>query len=155
MKFLFRHIHRFLVNFFRCGVTGWCMEILYTSFQSFRKKNPKLTGTTSLWMFPIYGMAAALEPIFYLCRKKSCHTRGICYALIIFGAEYLSGYLLNKKKSCPWNYSNCKWNIHSLIRLDFFPLWFTTGLIMEHMVTKTPLPEKHRLPSAARKQDHP
>ena len=50
-------------NFFRCGMIGWTMEILWTGLHAFRIRNPKLTGSSSLWMFPIYGSAAFLAPI--------------------------------------------------------------------------------------------
>ena len=45
-------------NFFICGLAGWCMEIVFTSFGTFLHGDPRLLGHTSLWMFPIYGMAA-------------------------------------------------------------------------------------------------
>ena len=44
-------------------MAGWCMEILWTGLHSFRVRDPKLTGHSSLWMFPIYGCAAFLEPL--------------------------------------------------------------------------------------------
>ena len=37
---------------------------------------------------------------------------------------------------CPWDYSQCRANIHGLIRLDFAPLWFAVGLLFEQL-TKT------------------
>ena len=39
------------------------MEILWTSLHAFRVRNLKLTGRSSLWMFPIYGSAAFLTPV--------------------------------------------------------------------------------------------
>ena len=42
-------------NFFICGLTGWCMEILFTSAGSLLKRDGRLIGQTSVWMFPIYG----------------------------------------------------------------------------------------------------
>ena len=48
-------------NFFVCGLTGWCMEILFTSTGSFLKQDKRLIGRTSVWMFPIYGTAAELH----------------------------------------------------------------------------------------------
>ena len=42
-------------NFLICGLTGWCMEILFTSAGSLARHDGRLIGQTSLWMFPIYG----------------------------------------------------------------------------------------------------
>ena len=42
-------------SFLLCGLCGWCMEILFTALHSLRRRDLRLTGNTSLWMFPIYG----------------------------------------------------------------------------------------------------
>ena len=89
-------------NFLICGLTGWCMEILFTSFHSIQKKDFRLKGQTSLWMFPIYGMAAFIKPLYRLIRKKSILIRGSIYSFFIFLGEYLSGTFLKKRGLCPW-----------------------------------------------------
>ena len=62
-------------NFFRCGITGWCMEICFTALGALPGKNRELTGHTSLWMFPIYGCAAFLAPVSRLAAAgKTYHT---------------------------------------------------------------------------------
>lgn len=35
-------------NFIRCGICGWCLELLWTGFLSFRRREWKLTGHSSL-----------------------------------------------------------------------------------------------------------
>ena len=124
----------FLHNFLICGLTGWCMEILFTAFHSFRQRDLTLKGNTSLWMFPIYGCASALSPIMRLLRKKALFLRGLTYMSLIFSAEYLTGRLLEKRQLCPWNYSRSRWNIKNLIRLDYAPFWFGAGLLFEKML---------------------
>jgi len=57
------------------------------------------------------------------------------YALCIFTAEYASGFFLQKKELCPWNYGRARWNIGRVIRLDYAPCWIITGLLMEHAIT--------------------
>ena len=47
-------------KFVACGVLGWCMEIVFTGLGSLRKNEHSLTARTSIWMFPIYGMACFL-----------------------------------------------------------------------------------------------
>lgn len=56
----------FAANFLKCGLAGWCMEILFTSMDSLRRRDMTLRGNTSLWMFPIYGSAAILAPFSHL-----------------------------------------------------------------------------------------
>lgn len=36
-------------NFIRCGICGWCLELLWTGFLSFRRREWKLTGS----FFPV------------------------------------------------------------------------------------------------------
>ena len=121
--------------FFTCGLTGWCMEIIYTSLYSFRNKNYKLVGNTSIWMFPIYGMASLLYPLCRLLKGKNILLRGGIYTCIIFAGEFLSGTLLQKIKACPWDYSNARLNVKGLIRLDYAPLWFGAGLLFEKILS--------------------
>ena len=56
-------------NFLVCGLTGWCMEILFTSAGSLLKKDGRLIGQTSIWMFPIYGMAVLIRPVYRLIKN--------------------------------------------------------------------------------------
>lgn len=127
----------FTKNFFICGLTGWCMEILFTSFHSFQNHDFRLKGETSVWMFPIYGLAAFIRPIYHLIKKKPPLIRGGFYALGIFSCEYLSGSFLKKHHICPWDYSNAKSNINGLIRLDYAPFWMAAGLIFEKILLFT------------------
>lgn len=123
-------------NFLICGTLGWCMEILWTGFNSLRKKELKLIGNTSIWMFPIYGMAAFLSPICRLLRNKNTFIRGGIYTIFIFTTEFLSGSLLKKYNLCPWNYSKSRFQIKEVIRMDYAPLWFCTGLFFEKILTR-------------------
>ena len=58
-----RHLKTFLIDFMKCGLTGWCMEIIFTALGSLRDRDMTLKGVTSLWMFPIYGCAAVVAPL--------------------------------------------------------------------------------------------
>lgn len=127
--------HRqFLHNFLRCGLIGWCMEIIFTALDSFRRRDMRLMGTTSIWMFPIYGSAALLSPLCRLLSKAPVWIRGLSYMSLIFSAEYLSGRILKKHSRCPWNYGRSRWNIKQVIRLDYAPLWFAAGLLFEQVL---------------------
>ena len=122
-------------NFLTCGLAGWCMEILFTALDSLRRRNFKLMGKTSIWMFPIYGCAAFLLPLFKVMKKFSVRVRGSIYAICIFIGEFISGSFLSKRNLCPWDYSHARWNIKKVIRLDYFPGWFFAGLLFEKLLT--------------------
>lgn len=114
------------------------MEILWTGLDSLRRRDYKLTGHSSLWMFPIYGCAAFIGPLSRLLQKKHPLFRGNLYMLGIFLVEFSTGLLLKKKDWCPWDYSDSPLNIHGVIRLDYAPLWLLAGLFFEH-IQKHPL----------------
>ncbi len=121
-------------KFILCGLIGWCLEIFWTGLKSFQRRQMKLEGRSSIWMFPIYGMAAFLAPIARLLRKKCFWVRGAVYTCAIFLTEYLTGSFLKKRDMCPWDYSRARFNIHGIIRLDYAPVWFLTGLLYERIL---------------------
>lgn len=122
-------------KFMKCGLTGWLLEIIWTGFLSFRKRDLHLTGTTSIWMFPIYGMAALFTPLAKKIKYLPALLRGFIYTTLIFFIEFISGSFLKKKNCCPWDYSKAKYNVKGVIRLDYAPLWFITGLVLERRMT--------------------
>lgn len=137
------------LNFCKCGVTGWCLEVIFTSTESILRNDWRLIGQTSLLMFPIYGCGALLGPIGSLidrwvnprtglmAKKSDLAIRhGFLYMVLIFVAEYFSGFLLRTSGICPWDYTGRSTNINGLIRLDFAPLWFATGLLFEQITKK-------------------
>ena len=126
----------FRKNFFICGLTGWCMEIIFTSISAFFHQDLRLIGKTSLWMFPIYGLAAFIKPIYTFIKKFPVFVRGFIYTCGIFSCEYLTGSVLKKYHLCPWDYSQSPFNINGIIRLDYAPFWLLAGLIFERILTK-------------------
>ena len=52
-------------RFLAYGLAGWCAEVLCTGIHDFiRERDPRLPARSSLWMFPIYGLAQPLfEPL--------------------------------------------------------------------------------------------
>ena len=138
MFFLLREILFYMKkNFLICGLTGWCMEILFTSIGSLCKSNRKLIGRTSIWMFPIYGVAAIICPVHKLIKNLPAICRGGIYSAGIFTCEYVSGSLLKRHNLCPWDYSDSKANVDGLIRLDYAPFWMAAGLIFEKILDTT------------------
>lgn len=134
----------FWKNFIKCGVAGWCMEIIFTSAESIAVGDMRLIGRTSLLMFPIYGLGALLGPICRrldmwigdaerLGRKDKVWRHGTNSMVLIFLAEYLSGTFLKLYGICPWDYSGRLFSVDGLIRLDFAPFWFGAGLFFEEI----------------------
>lgn len=124
-------------KFFTCGLLGWCLEILYTAACSLKNHDIRLKGNTSLWMFPIYGLAVLIKPLAALLKGKPLFLRGSIYTICIFITEYVTGLLLKKRHACPWNYEDAPLNIHGVIRLDYAPFWFGTGLLYEFLLSRS------------------
>lgn len=81
-------------------------------------------------------MAACLSPICSRLEKRSALLRGGVYAVIIYLTEFSTGVLLKKYRACPWDYSKAKLNIKGVIRFDYAPIWFLTGLIFEKILCR-------------------
>lgn len=115
------------------GLLGICLEVIFTGVCSMVNRDAKLKGTTSLWMIPIYGTAAFLGPLCGKLRRLPAFVRGFIYTSLIYFVEFMSGWVLKRLGSCPWDYSKSRFNIKGLIRLDFAPLWFVLGLFFERL----------------------
>ena len=99
-------------NFCKCGMTGWCLEVVFTSMESMMLQDWRLMGKTSLLMFPIYGLGALLSPIGEgidrwlaveggslpsLSAGDRIVRHGVLYMVLIFTAEYFSGAWLRAR----------------------------------------------------------
>ena len=125
----------FIKDFLLCGLCGWCMECLWTGLASiFKRRDRTLSCKTSVWMFPIYGMAACLTPICKRLENKSALVRGGIYLVLIYCTEFITGIILKKHNACPWDYSKAKLNFKGVIRLDYAPVWFFAGLFIEKLL---------------------
>ena len=123
-------------NFLICGFIGWCLEILWTGLHSILAGELTMTARTSLLMFPIYGCATIIRPVSARLSKVSTFIRGCIYTEGIFFVEFLSGTLLRRFHMCPWDYSSSPFNFMGVIRFDYAPLWFGTGLFFEKILGK-------------------
>ena len=63
-------------QFLFCGSVGWGLEILWTGLHSLHDGEPTLSGTSSLWMFPIYGMASLIGPVSHHLARLPFFLRG-------------------------------------------------------------------------------
>lgn len=108
--------------------------MIFTSLHAFRRRDLRLPCTTSIWMFPIYGLAALLAPLARLIRRHNFIFRGLVYTGLIFTCEFATGTWLRRHDLCPWNYEHSRWNLAKVIRLDYTPCWFITGLLFERLL---------------------
>jgi uncharacterized membrane protein len=118
------------------AVLGLGFEVLFTSITDFKgEKRRFLMGYSSLWYAPLYACA----PLFlhyaggYLFLLPLL-ARGVVYALVIWLFEYVGMWLLRLllgASPSEEQYLKSRWNIHGLIRLDFFPAMFLMGLAFE------------------------
>lgn len=123
---------------------GWAMEVFWTGLHAFRVRNLKLIGSSSLWMFPIYGSAAFLAPVMRAMKGAHIFKRGLVYMSCIFLGEYVSGLLLKSRDMCPWDYSRSPYHCQGVIRLDYAPVWFLVGLLYERILTAPTLKASRR-----------
>ncbi len=125
------------IRFILYGLGGWGGEIIWTALTGKllgRQRDWKLAGTTSLWMFPIYGLIAPLyEPVHDALRSRPWPLRAVTYMAGFFSLEYTSGWLLKRLTgTCPWDYTQySRWHVHGFIRLDYAPVWALVGLGLE------------------------
>jgi hypothetical protein len=126
------------------GLAGWCSEVLTTGLRSHgRDGDWRLTGTTYLWMFPIYGVAAVLfEPADTASRAAGWPwwLRGGVWTAGIYAVEAASGEAIRSVTGeVPWDYSRPRgakpepthWR--GLVRPAYAPVWFAVGLGMERL----------------------
>ena len=71
-------------NFIRCGLTGLFIEIFFTGMGALFAHDYSMTGHSSIIMFPIYGSAAFIEPIWRRLCNKPIVLRGLIYTICIY-----------------------------------------------------------------------
>lgn len=124
-------------NFLICGSLGWCLEIFWTGFHALLAGQLTMMGKTSLLMFPIYGCAAVIAPVYQKICRFPALLRGCLYTAGIFFTEFSTGTILKHLGICPWDYSGTPFHVKGVIRLDYAPVWFVAGLFFEKILTKS------------------
>lgn len=142
-----------MLRFAVYGTLGWCAEIVWTALCELvtgaradpgsrdrptrlsRAERLSLTGRTYVWMFPVYGLGGLVfEPCHEAVRVWPWWARGALWAALIFAVEYAAGVVLCRVIGrCPWDYAGARWSVGGLIRIDYAPLWFAFGLLLERV----------------------
>ncbi len=123
-----------LARFLLYGCAGWVLEVCFTGTSAaLLRKDTHGTARTYLWMHPIYGATAlGMEFLHDRLRFLPRALRALSYTAVIFGAEYITGWLLRRALGrCPWDYEQSGWSVKGLIRLDYFPYWYGAALAFE------------------------
>lgn len=128
------------------GLNGFCFEVVFTALWYFvdpaYNHGWKLHGSTSLWSFPMYGIAIFMIEIIYksINDKVVLPLRMIIYIAWIYTWEYSCGYILRIFDACPWNYTDyTTYHVNGLINFDYAPLWAVAVLLCEKITVKTAL----------------
>jgi hypothetical protein len=143
-----------VIRFVLYGLFGWCAEVMWTALYHLvggsarasgdtaerqpltRAERLRLEGKTYLWMFPIYGGALlAFERVHGAIAPWAWPARGAVYMMGAFAVEAASGLLLRAATGrVPWDYSYARASaLGGAIRLDYAPLWFAFGLMLERV----------------------
>ena len=109
------------------GIAGLAAELAFTGARG----RPR----TSLWMLPVYGLAAPLfEPLHDRLRGRQPAVRAVAYGIGFPAAEYVNGRLLRRLRgAAPWDYSHARLQYDGLVRADYVPLWAAYGLALERL----------------------
>lgn len=132
--------HRFAVY----GLAGWCSEIVATGLRSHGRDGAwRLTGTTYLWMLPIYGGGGlAFEPVLATLRRRRVPLplRAAVWVAAIYLLEAASGESLRVLTGeVPWDYARPRgvkgvpvhWR--GLVRPAYAPVWALVGVGFEQL----------------------
>jgi hypothetical protein len=144
-----------LMRFLLYGLFGWCAEIVWSATYDVvsgtrrapgdtaqrrpltRAERWRLQGTTYLWMLPIYGAGGLLFERLHRAVVDwgwSWPLRGGAYMLGAFAVEAAAGLGLRALTGrCPWDYSYARASVGGVIRLDYAPVWFAFGLVLERV----------------------
>ncbi len=133
-----------VARFVAYGVAGWCTEVVSTGLRSHQRDGTwRLTGTTYLWMLPVYGSAAVLfEPADARVRAAGWPwwARGLAWTAGIFAVEATSGELIRRLTGeVPWDYGRPRGEAaepahwRGLVRPAYGPVWFAVGLGAERL----------------------
>ena len=117
------------------ALLGWSTDFAFNRVLAPLRGRPLLEVHTSLWMLPLYGLIQPLfEPAHDALRGRSRLVRGAVYGTGFLAVEYAGGRLLRRLRGeAPWDYSHVRFQLHSLTRLDYFPLWALAGLALERV----------------------
>jgi Putative ABC-transporter type IV len=111
---------------------GFSGEVAISAVHDVFRKKP-VRFRTSLWMLPVYSLLLPLyEPVHDRLRARPWPLRGATYGAGFLAVEYASGAFFRRALGrVPWDYTEARFNVDDLIRLDYFFQWAAAGLALE------------------------
>lgn len=111
---------------------GFAGEVAISAVHDKFRKRP-LRFRTSPWMLPVYSLLLPLyEPVHDRLRTRPWPQRAAVYGGGFLAVEYASGALFRRFLGrIPWDYTDARFGVHDLIRLDYFFQWAAAGLALE------------------------
>ncbi|CAI4224352.1 unnamed protein product [Auanema sp. JU1783] len=120
------------------GCSGFTAEVCFTAaWDAIENGNRRLLGTSSIYIFFVYGLSIFIIEKLYLRLKGKCRLfpRGLAYITICYLFEFAFGYFLNIWNACPWDYASYfDYHIMGLITMEYIPLWFCSSLFCEQYI---------------------
>lgn len=125
-----------LVEMLIFAMFGLGIEVVFTAATDIKRGRPlHLMGYSSIWYMPLYMLA----PVFFWAVGDTLFPlhfilRGLIYMAGIFLVEFCSMFLLRKllgSSPSQESYYASGWSVFGLIRLDFAPVMFVLGLVLE------------------------
>lgn len=120
-------------NFLICGLTGWCMEILFTSAGSLARHDGRLIGQTSLWCSPSTVCCLYRSGLCKNQKAAGTSARQHLYSGYFF-IRVLKRFSLKAASFLPLGLQQRQGKCQRLIRLDYAPLWLGAGLLFERIL---------------------
>ena len=96
-----------------------------------------MKGTTSLLMFPIYGCASLILPVYKKLKSLPALLRGSLYTAGFYLAEFASGSILQAFTCALGTIPECPISTKESSVWTIYPVWFLTGLFFEKILTKS------------------
>ncbi|KAL3872546.1 hypothetical protein ACJMK2_035769 [Sinanodonta woodiana] len=125
-------------RFYIYAIHGYATEVMFTATWEFVVNfNWKFPGNTSIWVVPIYGLSGlAVEKMYLRLTERNIHffLRALIYTLWTYVWEFSTGFILKQFNACPWDYTPFHGDFMGLVTLEYAPLWFLAGIILERLV---------------------
>lgn len=83
-------------NFMKCGICGWCLELLWTSLHSLSRQVNKMIGSFFRLDVPDLWHGCHIGPLSRKLKNQNIALRGMLYMNGIFTMEYLDRYPFKK-----------------------------------------------------------
>jgi len=123
------------------GAIGVLLENVFTGLWSLYRRHWKLTTSSYLYMWPIYGVAGLFLDAIRQSLDWPFWLRAFIYVPLIYGVEALSGVLISRLTArlqqwfggsgggvVIWEYEKSRWSPMGLVNFGYLPFWFALAL---------------------------